>query len=130
MALSHKDAPVSLKTQSEKQNENVSTSNIIQLNPSLSNNIMAPINKPSQVIVTSSSKNNETSPNPPTKYDKEFSKEAELKFDPKVVVLSLVGSSPSSNHVQNTKEKHDMKQRGVRKPPPPLTPVKPKTIKI
>lgn len=62
--------------------------------------------------------------------EKDFSKETELKFDPKVVVLSLVGSSPSSNQTQLSKEKSDVKQKEVRKPPPPSTPAKQRTIKI
>ena len=91
---------------------------------------MAPNDQSSQAIITSNSKNNEASSNSHMNIDKEFTKEVELKFDPKVVVLSLVGSSPSSTQVKNTKEKSDTKQKEARKPPHPLPPVKPRTIKI
>lgn len=129
MTLSHKDVPVPPKSQSVKQNEGVSTGKIIPLNPSTSNNIVAPTNQSSQVIASPNSKNVEALPNPLMNVEREFSKEIELKFDPKVVVLSLVGSSPSTNQVQVTKEKSDVKQREVRKPTPSM-PAKQKAIKV
>lgn len=121
--------PVPPKSQSVKQNEGVSTGIIIPLNPSISNNIVAPTNQSSQVITSPNSKNVEALPISHINVKREFSKETELKFDPKVVVLSLVGSSPSTNQVQVTKEKSDVKQKEVRKPIPSM-PAKQKAIKV
>lgn len=63
MTLSHKDASVPPKSQSVKPNEDVSTGNIIQLNPSTSDNVSVPTNQFSQAINPPNSKNNEASPN-------------------------------------------------------------------